>query len=59
VLREHRAACRREEFRSYLAVPMRIGGHPIGALFILSKPRRAFAAGNERLAVRGNAGVPN
>ncbi len=40
---EHRAVYRREGFRSMLAVPLRIEGRPIGALFVFTRARRDFS----------------
>jgi len=41
---EHRAAYRREGFRSMLAVPMRVTERAIGALFVFAKSARQFSA---------------
>jgi GAF domain-containing protein/DNA-binding response OmpR family regulator len=41
---EHRAAYRREGFRSMLAVPMRVAERAIGALFVFTKSARQFSA---------------
>src|SRR5574337_223902 len=41
---EHRAAYRREGFRSMLAVPMRVAERAIGALFVFTKSLRQFSA---------------
>ncbi len=41
---QHRAAYRREGFRSMLAVPMRVAERAIGALFVFTKSLRQFSA---------------